>query len=103
VNAVISIVTGHATILLAALAILEGILAAWLFRRNDEMRLRLQRAGEAADQAARAAALAAPGAIDPEIVIQLLQSGQSVTLEVVHSLMEQRERAEAAREGSEPR
>ncbi|HBV95193.1 MAG: hypothetical protein ABSC16_06510 [Candidatus Dormibacteria bacterium] len=102
-NAVISIVTGHATILLAALAILEGILAAWLFRRNDEMRLRLQRAGEAADQAARAAALAAPGAIDPEIVIQLLQSGQSVTLEVVHSLMEQRERAEAAREGSEPR
>lgn len=101
-NAVISIVTGHATILLAALAILEGILAAWLFRRNDEMRLRLQRAGEAADQAARAAALAAPGAIDPEIVIQLLQSGQSVTLEVVHSLMEQRERAEAAREGSEP-
>ena len=102
-NAVISIVTGHATILLAALAILEGILAAWLFRRNDEMRLRLRRAREAADQAARAAALAAPGAIDPEIVIQLLQSGQSVTLEVVHSLMEQRERAEAAREGSEPR
>ena len=101
-NAVISIVTGHATILLAALAILEGILAAWLFRRNDEMRLRLRRAREAADQAARAAALAAPGAIDPEIVIQLLQSGQSVTLEMVHSLMEQRERAEAAREGSEP-
>jgi hypothetical protein len=102
VNAVISIVTGHATILLAVLAILEGILAAWLFRRNDEMRLRLRRAREAADQAARAAALAAPGAIDPEIVIQLLQSGQSVTLEMVHSLMEQRERAEAAREGSEP-
>jgi hypothetical protein len=102
VNAVISAVTGHATILLAVLAILEGILAAWLFRRNDEMRLRLRRAREAADQAARAAALAAPGAIDPEIVIQLLQSGQSVTLEVVHSLMEQRERAEAAREGSEP-
>ena len=101
-NAVISAVTGHATILLAVLAILEGILAAWLFRRNDEMRLRLRRAREAADQAARAAALAAPGAIDPEIVIQLLQSGQSVTLEVVHSLMEQRERAEAAREGSEP-
>jgi len=102
VNAVISAITGHATILLAALAILEGILAAWLFRRNDEMRLRLRRATEAADQAARAAALAAPGAIDPEIVLQLLQSGQSVTLEVVHSLMEQREHAEAVREGSEP-
>ena len=101
-NAVISSVTGHATILLAVLAILEGILAAWLFRRNDEMRLRLRRAREAADQAARAAALAAPGAIDPEIVLQLLQSGQSVTLEMVHSMMEQREHAEAARERREP-
>ena len=76
-NAVISIVTGHATILLAVLAILEGILAAWLFRRNDEMRLRLRRAREAADQAARAAALAAPGAIDPEIVIQLLRPARA--------------------------
>ena len=101
-NQVISAVTGHAAILLAVVAILEGILAAWLFRRNDEMRVKLRRAREAADQAARVAALAAPGAIDPEIVIQLLKSGQSVTLEVVHSLMEQRERAEAARQGSEP-
>jgi hypothetical protein len=102
VNSVISTVTGHATILLAVLAILEGILAAWLFRRNDEMRVRLRRARVAADQAARVAALAAPGAIDPEIVLQLLKTGQSVTLELVHSVMEQRERAEAVREGGEP-
>ncbi|MGP8161081.1 MAG: hypothetical protein ACLQGJ_07655 [Candidatus Dormibacteria bacterium] len=98
-NSVINIVTDHATILLAAVAIIEGVLAAWLIRRIDDMRMRLRRAREAADQAARSAALAAPGAIDPEIVIQLLRSGQAVTLDVVHELMEGRERAEAAGDG----
>jgi len=99
VNSVINIVTDHATILLAAVAIIEGVLAAWLIRRIDDMRMRLRRAREAADQAAHSAALAAPGAIDPEIVIQLLRSGQAVTLDVVHELMERRERAEAAGDG----
>ncbi|MGO8686030.1 MAG: hypothetical protein ACLQT7_02420 [Candidatus Dormibacteria bacterium] len=99
-SSVINVVTGHATILLAVVAIIEGVLAAWLIRRVDEMRMRLRRAREAADQAARAAALAAPGGIDPEIVIQLLRSGQAVTLDVVHDLMARRERAEAG--GSVP-
>jgi hypothetical protein len=99
VNSVINIVTDHATILLAAVAIIEGVLAAWLVRRIDDMRMRLRRAREAADQAARSAALAAPGAIDPEIVIHLLRSGQAVTLDVVYELMERREGAEAAGDG----
>jgi predicted kinase len=102
VNSVLSAVTGHATILLAVAAILEGVLAAWLFRRNDEMRMRLRRARDAADEAARTAALAAPGGIDPEIVIHLLRSGQSVTLDVVHSLMEERETADVAADPGEP-
>ena len=93
-NSVINIVTDHATILLAAVAIIEGVLAAWLIRRIDDMRMRLRRAREAADQAAHSAALAAPGAIDPEIVIQLLRSGQAVTLDVVHDLMAHRERTD---------
>jgi hypothetical protein len=93
---VLNAITGHAAILLAGVALLEGVLAAWLFRRNEEMRMRLRRARDAADEAARIAALAAPGGIDPEIVIQLLRSGQSVTLDAVHGLMEQRENAEAA-------
>jgi uncharacterized membrane protein len=101
VNSVISVVTDHATILLAGVAIIEGVLAAWLIRRIDDMRMRLRRARDAADQAARAAALAAPGGIDPEIVIQLLRSGQTVTLDVVHDLMEQRELAEAAEDTGE--
>ena len=95
-SSVISAVTGHAVILLAGVAIVEGILAGWLIRRNDEMRLRLRQARETADQAARTAALAAPGGIDPEIVIQLLRSGQAISLDTVRDLMEQRERAEAA-------
>ena len=82
-NSVLNAITGHAAILLAVVAILEGVLAAWLFRRNDEMRMR-------------------PGGIDPEIVIQLLRSGQSPTLDVVHSLMEQREDADAAADPGEP-
>jgi len=102
VNSVINIVTDHATILLAAVAIIEGVLAAWLIRRIDDMRMRLRRAREAADQAAHSAALAAPGAIDPEIVIQLIRSGQSPTLDVVQSLMDQRESAEASADAGEP-
>lgn len=94
-SSVLGAITGHATVLVAAVAILEGVLAAWLARRNDELKMRLRRAREAADQAARTAALAAPGGIDPEVVLQLLRSGQTVTLEAVHEVMEQRERAEA--------
>ncbi len=93
-NAVINAVTGHATIVLAVVAILEGVLAAFLIRRIDDMRMRLRRARDAADQAARTAALAAPGGIDPEIVIHLLHSGQAVTLDVVHDLMAHRERTD---------
>jgi poly-gamma-glutamate capsule biosynthesis protein CapA/YwtB (metallophosphatase superfamily) len=94
-SGVIDVITGHAVIILAAVAIAEGILAAWLLRRNEELRIRLDRARSAADQAARAAALAAPGAIDPELVIHLLRTGQTVTLETVHELMERQEQSAA--------
>ncbi|HYA00659.1 MAG TPA: hypothetical protein VEK76_09950 [Candidatus Binatia bacterium] len=92
---VIDALTGHAAIVLAVVAIAEGVLAAWLLRRNEELRIRLRRAGEAADEAARAAALAAPGGIDPEIVINLLRAGQAVTLETVRELMTQHDGLEA--------
>ena len=101
-TSVLSAITGHAAILLAVVAILEGVLAAWLFRRNDEMRMQLRRARDAADEAARTAALAAPGGIDPEIVIQLIRSGQSPTLDAVRTLMDQRESADGAADAGEP-
>ena len=93
-SGVLHALAANLAILLAAVAIAEGILAAWLLRRNDDLRLRLRRAHEAAEAAARAAALAAPGGVDPEIVIDLLRTGQSVTLDVVHDLMERRDRTE---------
>ncbi len=93
-SSVVDALSGHAALLLGVLAISEGILAGWLVRRNDELVLQLRRARDAAEQAARAAALAAPGEIDPELVIHLLRSGQAVTLEAVHDLMAQRNRTE---------
>ena len=95
-SAVVDALSGHAALLLGVLAIAEGILAGWLVRRNDELVLQLRRSRDAAEQAARAAALAAPGEIDPELVIHLLRSGQVVTLEAVRELMAQRSRADVA-------
>ena len=96
-NNVIDFVRDHGTFLMAGLAVLEGLMVAFLIRRNERMAARLHRAREAAEDAARAAALAAPGGIDPEIVIHLLRTGQPTTLDNVHALMEQRERSEAMR------
>jgi hypothetical protein len=82
-------------VLIAALAVIEGGLCAFLIRRNEQLTAHLHRAREAAEDAARAAALAAPGGIDPEIVLHLLRTGQPTTLDNVHALMEQKERMEA--------
>jgi hypothetical protein len=95
VTGIINAISAYAAIVIAVVAIAEGILAAWLLRRNEELRLRLRRARDAAEEAARAAALALPGAIDPEIVIHLLRTGQTVTLEMVNAISEQRAHAEA--------
>ena len=91
-TSLINYIQDHATIIIAVLAIFEGCLCAFLIRRNEDLRVRLYRAREAAEDAARAAALASPGGIDPEVVIHLLRSGQTPTLDSVHALMEQNEK-----------
>jgi hypothetical protein len=96
-SSVLDFLTGHAVWFFATAAVIEGVLAAWLLRRNDELRMRLQRTRGLAEEAARTAALTAPGGIDPEIVIQLLRSGQSATLDVVRELMIQAEMGEGPR------
>ena len=75
-------------IALGLLAIFEGALCAFLLRRVDILQRRLDVAVGAAEDAARAAALAYPGGIDPEVVITLLRSGQPVTLDSVYAHME---------------
>ena len=52
----------------------------------------MKAAQAAALKSARAAALAAPGAIDPEAVLALLRQGHAPTLDNVYAMMRRRER-----------
>jgi hypothetical protein len=51
----------------------------------------MKAAQAAALESARAAALAAPGAIDPEAVLALLRQGHAPTLDNVYAMMRRRE------------
>ena len=95
-QAAVKFLTDNSTLSVGVLAMIEGCLCAVLIRRVHVVKARLYRARSAAEDAARAAALAAPGSIDPEVVIQLLRSGQPATLDNVHAAMEQRERLSSA-------
>ena len=87
----------HGIIAVALLAVALGFLCSYLLRRVSVMNRRLRIAEESAQEAARAAALAAPGGIDPEVVMQLLRDGRPPTLDNVYALMQSREApAEAA-------
>jgi hypothetical protein len=84
-------------LILGALVLIEGGLCFFLFTRITGLRKRLDVAIRSAEDAARAAALASPGGIDPEVVIALLRSGQPVTLDAVYAEMEQQARTPAPR------
>lgn len=81
----------HAVLLLAALAVIEGIICLSLLRISRHARHEMKAAQAAAIEAARAAALAAPGAIDPEAVLALLRQGHTPTLDNVYAMMRRRE------------
>ena len=90
----------HGVVALALLSVVLGFLCSYLLRRQKVMSRRLRIAEEAAEDAARAAALAAPGGIDPEVVIQLLRDGRPPTLDNIYALMHNRELpVEAAPQG----
>lgn len=91
-HSVLQFFATYGSFMLAGAAIVEGALAAVLLRQIRKLKHHLRRAQEAAEDAARAAALAAPGNIDPEVVIHLLHAGQAPTLDNVNALMEYRER-----------
>ena len=99
-NQFISTLTDHATLAVAILAVVEGFLCVTLLHRNERLRDRLAIAQQAAEDAARAAALASPGGIDPEAVIALLRAGQPTTLDNVYAVMEQNERRQAMEEAA---
>jgi hypothetical protein len=91
----VSWVQDHSVLILAGLAVVEGVICLSLLRMARHARHEMKAAQAAAIEAARAAALAAPGAIDPEAVLALLRQGHAPTLDNVYAMMRRRE-AEAA-------
>ena len=80
--------------LLALVAVIEGVGGLYLIGQVRALRARLDVAVEAAEDAARAAALAAPGGIDPEVVIDLIRQGRTANLDTIHDLMERQAASE---------
>jgi hypothetical protein len=89
-------VRDHSVLILAALAVVEGIICMALLRSARHSRHEMKAAQAAALESARAAALAAPGAIDPEAVLALLRQGHAPTLDNVYAMMRRRELEAAA-------
>jgi hypothetical protein len=91
-NQLVSWIQDHSVLILAALAVVEGIICLALLRMARHARHEMKAAQAAALESARAAALAAPGAIDPEAVLALLRQGHAPTLDNVYAMMRRRER-----------
>jgi len=88
---VASWIQDHSVLILAGLAVVEGIICLALLRAARHSRNEMKAAQAAALESARAAALAAPGAIDPEAVLALLRQGHAPTLDNVYAMMRRRE------------
>jgi hypothetical protein len=81
---------GQPTILLGALAVVLALLCLAMLARIERLKDRLHVAQAAAEDAARAAAMAAPGGIDPDVVVEILRSGERPTLDAVYATMQRR-------------
>lgn len=90
-NQVVSWIQDHSVLILAGLAVVEGLICLGLLRMARHARHEMKAAQAAALESARAAALAAPGAIDPEAVLALLRQGHAPTLDNVYAMMRRRE------------
>ena len=91
-NQLVSWIQDHSVLILAGLAVVEGLISLGLVRNARHARHEMRAAQAAALESARAAALAAPGAIDPEAVLALLRQGHAPTLDNVYAMMARRER-----------
>jgi hypothetical protein len=89
---VITLQNNLIALILGVIVLIESAVCAIFLRRLRRLQKRLEVAVAAAEDAARAAALASPGGIDPEVVISLLRSGQPVTLDAVYAHMEKQSR-----------
>ncbi len=91
----------NASVLLVVAIVFEAVIAILWRRQIINLKARLASAVEAAEDAARAAALAAPGAIDPEAVLLMIRAGQTPTLDSVSDLMRRQEATSAAAGGGD--
>ena len=81
---------GHPVVVVGALAVVLALLCVVLIARVERLKDRLHIAQAAAEDSAKAAALAAPGGIDPDVVADLLRVGERPTLDIVYDQMQQR-------------
>lgn len=81
---------GQPVLLLGGIALVLALLCIAMVARMERLKDRLHVAQAAAEDAARAAALAAPGGIDPEVVVELLRAGERPTLDSVYATMQRR-------------
>lgn len=87
---VIDTIRSEPVIMVGAVALILALLCVALVARIERLKDRLHVAKAAAEDAAHAAALAAPGGIDPDVVAELLRSGERPTLDAVYAAMQQR-------------
>jgi hypothetical protein len=87
---IIDSVRTQPVIAVGALAVVLALLCIVLIARVERLKDRLHIAKAAAEDAAKAAALAAPGGIDPDVVAELLRTGERPTLDAVYATMQQR-------------
>ncbi|MBJ7593378.1 MAG: hypothetical protein JF886_00710 [Candidatus Dormibacteraeota bacterium] len=87
---VLDTVRAQPVLAVGAVAVLLALLCVLLVARIERLKDRLHIAKAAAEDAAQAAALAAPGGIDPDVVAELLRTGQRPTLDAVYEAMQLR-------------
>lgn len=97
-NTLADVLRNNAVLLISLIALSSLALNFWLMRKIVGVREQVQQTRAAAEDAARAAALAAPGGIDPEAVIEVLRRGIPATLDNVYAVMRRREATRAAEE-----
>jgi hypothetical protein len=87
---IIDTIRGQPVIAIGAVAVVLTLLCIALAARVERLKDRLHIAQSAAEDAAKAAALAAPGGIDPDVVADLLRMGERPTLDAVYANMQAR-------------
>lgn len=89
---IFSTLSRDSTSVLVLIIAVEAIIIVALISRQVRLHRTLAKARKLAEDSAKAAALAVPGGIDPEVVMNLLKAGKPVTVDTVYAAMEAQHR-----------